>query len=103
MITLDCESFDSTLSSVGKIYGANTPDVRRFLSSTRLTDYSELKSIFESQFGPPKTLDAVCWFHLTRVPAETQFSEGILPLHDALETIWSTLVSTLSNEEQREK
>lgn len=103
MITLDCESFNSALSSVAGIYGANAPDVRRFLSSTKLTDYSELKPMFESRFGPPKKLDTVCWFHLTRVRAGTEFSEGILPLHDALETIWSTLISVLSNEQQREK
>jgi hypothetical protein len=57
--------------------------------------------MFEARFGPPKPLDTVCWFHLTRVPSSTTFSEGILPLSEALDKIWNTLLSFLTEPEQR--
>ncbi len=99
--TLDCESFESALKSVAKIYRTTTSDILTFLSSLNLAHYPELQPIFESRFGPAaQPLDSVCWFHLTRVPPGTKFSEGILPLDRALDRIWTALTSILDVEKK---
>lgn len=52
--------------------------------------------LFEAHFGPcAQVWDLACWFHLTRVPLGTTFSEGILPLDLALDRIWQTLNAIL--------
>jgi hypothetical protein len=101
LIVLDCESFESALRSISELYGASPQEVQKFLSNLDLTDYSQLRPMFEAHFGPHKSLDAVCWFHLTRVPANTKFSEGILPLHEALAKIWNTLISIPTDKGKR--
>jgi hypothetical protein len=103
LIVLDCGSLESALRSISELYGTSPQEVQGFLSSLDLTDYSEIKLMFEARFGQHKSLDAVRWFHLTRVPANTEFSEGILPLHEALEKIWSTLISIPTDKEKRAK
>jgi hypothetical protein len=98
--TLDCESFESALKSVAKIYRTTASDILTFLSSLNLAHYPELQPIFESRFGPAQPLDSVCWFHLTSVPPGTKFSEGILPLDRALDRIWTALTSILDVEKK---
>jgi len=110
LAVLDCESYESSLKSICDLYGVNPDDAVKFLLGV---DFSEehqreryiskappdyLTDSFHSQFGSPtQAWDTVCWFHLTRAPANADFSEGILPLHLALDKIWRTLISTASD------
>jgi hypothetical protein len=95
------------------MYGADASDVARFLLGLDLDEEYQTKKIsklgdeylaelFRSKFGGElHRWDNVCWFHLTRVPANTDFAEGILPLHLALEKVWGTLISILSDARRR--
>jgi len=47
-------------------------------------------------FSPPLNFDATVWFHLTRAAANTSFDEGILPLCDAIDSIWNFLFNLAS-------
>ena len=109
MAVLDCESYESSLKSICNLYGTNTVDVVDFLLTVDLDqEYSKetilkdsddhLTDLFEGRFGKPtQVLDRVCWFHLTKVPLGTDFSEGILPRNLASDKIWSTILSIPSD------
>jgi len=91
LTVLDCESFETSIESLCVLYGANSAEVHRFLSAV---GDDNLLASFEHEFGKAtKSLDTVCWFHLSRAPAGTDFSEGILPLHLALDKIWRAIIS----------
>jgi hypothetical protein len=57
--------------------------------------------LFENRFGSAeREWDSVYWFHLTRVPAGTDFSDGILPLHLALDRIWTGMMAIVDAEKR---
>ena len=103
--TLDCENYDSSIKCLADAYAAKISDVEVFLSALDLEkEYRTRKisvpsdeylaGLFQSRFGRPVHVwNTICWFHLTRVPANTDFAEGILPLRLALEKIWRALIS----------
>jgi hypothetical protein len=102
---LDCESHESELNSISDVYGASAGEVGRFLADVDLDEaYEEHKDLkpfdeylvelFESQFGSPRRCwNRVRWFRLTRVPPATDFTEGILPLHLALDKTWRAIIA----------
>jgi hypothetical protein len=102
---LDCESHESALNSIADAYGASAGEIGRFLEDSDLDESYEghrqskpfdeyLVEVFESRFGPPQQLwSSVRWFHLTRVPPGSGFTEGILPLHLVLDKIWKSIIS----------
>jgi hypothetical protein len=107
---LDCESYDAALQSINELYCTGTAEVIRFLRKFDLEgEYVRqqrvyhgpddfLRTRFESAIGKhAKSLEAVCWFHLTRVPDGTTFSEGILPLPLVRAKLWDTLGSIVAN------
>lgn len=110
---LDCESYESALDSVCSAFSLSHAELVEFLSPIDLEreyktkeihepseDY--LRGLFHSRFGmPTQEWKSACWFHLTRVPPDTDFAEGILPLHDVLPRIWETLISLSQNENTR--
>lgn len=100
-LILDCECYESALKSISDAHGLGTSEVTRFLLGVDLDkagrmdeSYDKyLERLFRERFGPPiRPWDAVCWFHLTRVPPITDFAEGILPLNLALNRIWDTVI-----------
>jgi len=114
LTVLDCESFESSLKSICDLYEVNVAHVTEFLQAVDLDKEYEkrtasvsssdlLSDLFQSRFGlPTRAFQQVCWFHLTRVPLGTNFSEGILPLHLALEKIWQTIVSIVPDTRTKE-
>ena len=109
---MDCESYASSLESIGDLYGVSASAVVRTLRGIDLDRECEkapyvspcelLLESFESGIGSQaQTIQRVCWFHLTRVPPGTDFSEGILPLHDALDKIWQTIISIPTDPDTR--
>jgi hypothetical protein len=102
---MDCESLESALASISVSYGADVAAVSTFLSAFDLDQAYKtqdidttadvyLKGVFQSQFGLQTTaLKSVFWFHLTRVPAVTDFAEGILPLSSSLDIVWHTITT----------
>ena len=50
------------------------------------------------QIGPHKDLDAVNWFHCTRTTISNNFSDGVKPLNNILNTIWFMLLNHAPDE-----
>jgi hypothetical protein len=109
MTVLDCESYDSALASICSVYDISPGLLVNFLIKIDLEkEYEKTSSnrdiltrLLESQFGEPTNrFESIAWFHLTRVPKGTTFSDGILPLNFALPRIWQTLVSSVSDQKR---
>ncbi|UXY16651.1 hypothetical protein N8I74_06425 [Chitiniphilus purpureus] len=114
-IVLDCETFEATLESLARIF-QTTPDTLHTLLSAKeidahfeihwreLPEFKEyVYAIVEKHFGSPLPLDAVCWFHTTRIFPGTNFSEGILPLGAALPALKERLVQAVDDAHIREQ
>lgn len=105
MIILDCESRDSALASLSTIYGVPTREITQFLQETDLEKHyatcdppnsvdRELALLFEQGFGSISApISRVFWFHLTRAKPGADFARGILPLDEALNEIWETMLA----------
>jgi len=111
MITLDCESRDTALWSLSRIYGVPELEIEAFLKETDLDRHydenepenqaeSELTLLFERALHcTPSPLDRVFWFHLTRAPHDADFGSGILPLNEALPKVWATILGIFNGTE----
>jgi hypothetical protein len=108
-LILDCESFDDAVASLSKIF-QTTPEALKDLLSAKeigvhferhwmeLPDFTEyLYAVAEGHLGCPSPLDAVCWFHTTRIFPGTTFSEGILPLDAALPALKERLIEAVDD------
>ena len=114
-LILDCESFDTALGSLAEIFQTTPDDLKALLSSKeigthyethwrKLPDFSDyIYALTVRHFGCPLPLDAVCWFHTTRVLPGTTFSEGILPLDAALPSLKERLLAAIDDDSVREK
>lgn len=103
MVVLDCESLDSTYESVQSVFGLTRQaiehvfaslDVEKFYSENRGYPYDAPHLLFEkikAEASCHIQFDAVCWFHLSRVPSPLSFENGILPLGEQVEAIWDLL------------
>lgn len=92
---LDCENFESILTCLENIFTTKKDNIIKFLndldfdyvfekSKKEKYGYEYLYDEFLKNFTiDPKPIKAF-WFHNTRVPKHTDFSEGILPLLEAL-------------------
>jgi hypothetical protein len=61
-------------------------------------DSDFLKISFEASFGiAAKPLTQVEWFHCTRTPLKTDFSEGLLPLHLVRSKLWEIIISIIKD------
>jgi hypothetical protein len=112
---IDCESYESALASISKIYSASRDNVENYLSHFDLeaeyeahkaemdgNDLLQLK--FDQKFGTPRhPVDGISWFHLTRTLEGTRFSEGILPLGAALPKLWDMLASILKTMKKKQR
>lgn len=112
-LILDCQNYESSIESLARAYGTKVSKLERFLSALDLEREYELRSIsvtedyylvdqFRAKFGEPShAWDRICWFHLTRVPEGTDFSEGLLPLRLSLEKAWKTVEAAQSEKRRR--
>lgn len=108
---LDCETKDTTITSLGTIYNVDGNDLVEFFRGFDLDRFYEdnspgipadrfLFQNFQDSFGPPsQKVTEICWFHLTRTLSDNKFHQGILPLGKALELIWKTLLRIFENTE----
>lgn len=112
---IDCESYESALASLSGVYSASSGDIKDYFSNFDLDseyekyreemDSSDLLQLkFNQRFGSPKySVTGVSWFHLTRTLEGTRFSEGILPLGEALPKIWDTLAFILKTKKKQQQ
>ncbi len=114
-LVLDCESFETAANTLAQIF-QTTPESLKALLSVKdigahyeiywreLPDFHDyIYAIAEKHFGSPRSLDAVCWFHTTRILPGTTFSEGILPLDAALPALKVRLIDAVEDAHVREK
>lgn len=98
MLILDCENYNAILNSIENIFDVERKEVKDFLKNINLDKifqneeiyldhYEYLYKEFIQKFGVPIKEIKAYWFHNTRVPINTNFSEGILPLQLAIPKI----------------
>jgi hypothetical protein len=107
---LDCENYDTILSSLKEIFSTSENDILTFLKSLDLNEIWEnsqkekyadeyLFEEFLKEFELDKSkIIKAHWFHNTRVLKGTEFKEGILPSTPAikrLETLIDKIVKKL--------
>lgn len=96
---LDCENYDSIISSLNSIFSTSENDIPSFLKSIdldkiwknsrkekRADEYMFDEFIKEFKLDESKIIKAY-WFHNTRVLKNSEFKEGILPLSSAINKI----------------
>lgn len=106
MKILDCETIDSTYSSIEQILGYDRKKLNDFfdkydvLNDVNVKLMSSEKRIYKALKAKLKTTtfscDGLYWFHLTRTSQGEQFTDGLLPLPNAIKRLWP-LLYTLSN------
>ena len=102
MALLDCESIATTYRSLAAIYGLSRPELDEVLDD--LTQHAFRHPDFGPgsqgdqvvldrlrKVAPKPQFDGVCWFHLTRVPPDEEFSAGLVPVIDRLDQLWDML------------
>lgn len=106
---LDCSSRESTQASLAAAFGCSVLALREFVADPGLgityeRDWEELppfdRWLFQqacARFGRPALPTELCWFHGTRVPPRSDFSEGILPLGAWLPRLQAAVDATLDN------
>lgn len=108
MKIIDCESVDSTYTSLENIFACNRQFINGFFDSLHLESFYQDNSIhitpdklilqkFEEQISQIGSSDATFWFHHTRTSKNNKFEEGILPLGQYLDPIWNFLFSLIKN------
>lgn len=114
-IILDCESFESALSSLAQIFQTSSEQLHALLSVKEIGAHYErqvqnelsfkdyLCAVVEHYLGSPQPIDEVCWFHTSRATSSTTYVEGVLPLTAALPRLEATLVDLVDDHELRER
>lgn len=109
MLTLDCQSRDSTLVSLASAYAVPEEVITAFLQDFDIDLHyeqndpmhpgdRELRLVFEGRLGRQAApLDRVCWFHLTRAHSKADFASGIQPLSVSLQYVWQTVLDVFRN------
>lgn len=102
---LDCETYHSSIRCLADLYAIDVYDAEAFFSALDIDEEYRRKDVsmrgdeflarrFQAQFGDPdSTWERVRWFHVTRVPPDTTFDEGILPLGPALDKVWDAVIA----------
>jgi hypothetical protein len=103
MKIIDCESQDSAYQSLEGI-----TDIDEARLNSIFDQYEPADLHFEDDSDPlfihikeqsrEITVDEVCGFHVTRVPAGTSFEDGLLPSHLVLEKFWKILFSLVEKD-----
>ena len=107
---LDCESLESTFKSLQDLFSCKFGDLKDVLLSLDIDIFYQehgrtipipsedyLYNFVLDEFKVHKPLSSVCWFHLTKTFDGSLFINGILPLGDVLDEIWSGLISKSQN------
>lgn len=107
MTVLDCSSLETTLLSLVPFLCVDADGIMNRLSAPKLNPANEelvaqdiLKTLLgefpERSEGWPYT--SIAWFHLTRTSDLQRYREGIKPVTDVIDQIWTELRSACDNE-----
>jgi len=114
-LILDCESISSTEGSLTNLFSCSKNDLISMLAKIDIEGiYQDIESspdippdeyVFQrviQNFGANITPKLICWFHLTRTTQDATFARGILPLGEALNPIWETLLNIFAGSKHQE-
>ncbi|MDQ3749465.1 MAG: hypothetical protein M3367_10725 [Acidobacteriota bacterium] len=103
MKIIDCECIESAYRSLESITEIDEAQLNSIFDQYELADLH-----FENDSDPLFThirkqskeisVDEVCGFHITRVPASTTFEDGLLPSHLVLKMFWKILYSLVEKD-----
>jgi len=111
MARIDCETRESALYSIAYFYNADPLEIDQFLTEIDMSEIyvidcdergflKRILCLFNQRFNETIfEIDEVCWFHLTRTRQDSKFEAGILSLNEAIDEIWSALLSIFVNTE----
>ena len=106
-LMFDCESRERTRESVSACFRCSSHVLDDFLADPNTAALYELHwetlpsfdrwlyRLACERFGAPNLPLELCWFHGTRAPQGTSFSEGLLPLGHQLPRLLDSLLATL--------
>ena len=109
MRIIDCHTFDTTLASIAAVAEM---EPRTLAAALEAFDTDDWEAPTPGHFlwdtivrRPPRPIDGVYWFHLSRVMEPASFRRhGILPLDQMLESVWAMIFDLIGNEQSdREK
>ncbi len=106
MKTLDCENLMSTICSLEEIFNTESSQILSFLRSFELDKiyanndiqefpHEHLYKCFLEHFKTDFNSIQAYWFHATRMPINTSFDNGILPLKEMIKPI-ETNIDTIA-------
>jgi len=101
---LDCESIESTYSSLESILGLCKNEVQRFFNCVDVYESGPenppkyLLSYIQEKTSCKTDFDASYWYHATRTWPDNNFNEGLLPLSQAFGKILGFLSGLIKNE-----
>lgn len=101
MKILDCETIETTYKSLENILGITKAQLKSIFDATGIKDgYYKREELFSEvkQKATSTEFDCVCWFHATRVPVSVDFAQGILPLNEAIKSVWDFLYSLIKDD-----
>lgn len=111
----DCENESSTEQSLSNIFRCSINDLKSLLAridiETIYQDFESSPDIPPDEYVLQKVIQAfganaapkmICWFHLTRTTQDATFEQGILPLGNALNGIWGTLLNIFNGSEHHQ-
>lgn len=101
---IDCDSKDKVFQSLSNGFACDSDQLRSILleldiekiyeKDRKNIDIRADEYLYEyviKQLGNHKPLKRVSWFHITRTTRQNDFKDGIIPLVDCLDRIWSML------------
>lgn len=107
MKILDCETQETTYSSLEHILECDRMSLNRFFENYDVNNdenigvmscNQRILTALKKEFNISNVSgDGLYWFHLTRTKPDEQFTDGILPLPEAVERLWPFLYSLLDN------
>jgi hypothetical protein len=101
MKILDCETIETTYASLIDILNISKDEIINFFKKFKfLNKNSADKEIFESFqkiYRINISYDGTCFFHASRCDDIKRYDNGILPLNEILDEVWSFLYSLIKD------
>lgn len=114
MSVLDCENIHTLYSTLEEITSIKKDDFNSFFNNFDIYDFNDKNPIFKhpqdvflhhlkETFKAKINHRSTCWFHITHSKIDNDFSKGLQPLGNVIETIWDDLYLLIVDMISKEK